>query len=91
MISYSKASLKKPFPTCFASALPMLMIFLIWKKGFVFLDKELNREGLTVAKALKNSKKYDHARISRFLYFLSSFCILGTQRLIVNLTDRLIY
>ena len=36
-------------------------------------EKELNRQRLSVAKALIRSKKYDHPRIIRFLYFLKQF------------------
>lgn len=44
-------------------------------------EEELNQERLTVARALIKSKKYDHTRISRFLYFLKQFLYIGDPRL----------
>ncbi len=41
-----------------------------------------------VAKALIKSKKYDHTRISRFLYFLKQFLyIRGKAQVVANLVN----
>lgn len=44
-------------------------------------EEELNQQRLTVAKALIKSKKYNHTRISRFLYFLKQFLYIGDSKI----------
>lgn len=63
---------------------PFALIVLAAQKALLMgkiPEEELNRERLTVARALIKSKKYDHARISRFLYFLKQFLYIGDPKL----------
>lgn len=63
---------------------PFALIVLAAQKALLMgriPEEELNRERLTVAKALINSKRYDHARISRFLYFLKQFLYIGDPKI----------
>jgi len=55
---------------------PFALVVLAAQKALLtgkIPEEELNRERLTVARALIKSKKYDHVRINRFLYFLKQF------------------
>lgn len=59
-----------------AMANPFALIVLAAQKALMagkVPEEELNRERLLVARALIKSRKYNHERISRFLYFLKQF------------------
>lgn len=63
---------------------PFALIVLAAQKALLtgkVPKEELNRQRLTVAKALIKSKKYDHARISRFLYFLKQFAYIENPKI----------
>lgn len=63
---------------------PFALIVLAAQKALLrgkIPEKELNRQRLTVAKALIKSKKYDHGRINRFLYFLKQFVYIENSKI----------
>ena len=63
---------------------PFALIVLAAQKALLtgkIPEEELNQERLTVARALIKSKKYDHIRISRFLYFLKQFLYIRDPKL----------
>lgn len=52
-------------------------------------EVELNRQRLTIAKALIHSKKYDHEKISRFLYFLKQFIYIENKEINHNFNEQI--
>lgn len=70
---------------------PFALIVLAAQKALLMgkmPEEELNRERLTMAKALINSRKYNHARISRFLYFLKQFVSIEDPKINRNLDKK---